>query len=324
MRALVIGGAGQDGVLVSAQLLSEGHEVISASRRRSPLSGVHSEIADIGVEGVVSSLVEKYRPDRIYFLAAYHRSSEAKDPDPADDLIGCLRLNATAFAETLGSARKHCPHSRTAYASSCRIFGVGNGSLLDETAPRIPVCAYGISKVAGMGAGELFRQEHGLFVSSAILFNHESELRTSNFVSKKLALAALRAKADSSFVVTVSSLDAVADWGSARDYCKGMTAMLEAERPGDFVLASGKLRMVRDFASEAFACVGLDWKAHVKEDPSASGGRVWRLLGDSSQLKRQTGWNPQYDFSDMVRDLVKRTEAEEQNGQRSADFHSYL
>ena len=107
MRALVIGGAGQDGVLVSAQLLSEGHEVISASRRRSQLSGVHSEIADIGVEGVVSSLVEKYRPDRIYFLAAYHRSSEAKDPDPADDLIGCLRLNAIAFAET----RSSYPHN---------------------------------------------------------------------------------------------------------------------------------------------------------------------------------------------------------------------
>ncbi|MEY3480891.1 MAG: hypothetical protein RIQ71_1666 [Verrucomicrobiota bacterium] len=324
MRSLVIGGAGQDGVLVSAQLLSEGHEVISVSRRRSPLSGVESEIADIGVEGVTSSLVEKHRPDRIYFLAAYHRSSEATDPDPADDLIGCLRLNAIALAETLGSARKHCPHSRTVYASSCRIFGEGKGSLLDETAQRTPVCAYGISKVAGMGVAEFFRQEHGLFVGSAILFNHESELRTSNFVSKKLALAALRAKADSSFVVTVGSVDALADWGSARDYCQGMTAMLEAERPGDFVLASGKLRTVRDFASEAFACVGLDWKAHVKEDPSASGGRVWRLLGDSTQLKRQTGWSPQYDFSDMVRDLVKRTEAEEANGQRSADFHSYL
>ena len=324
MRVLVIGGAGQDGVLVSAQLQSKGHEVISVSRRRSPLSGVESEIADIGVEGVASSLVKKHRPDRIYYFAAYHRSSEAKDPDPADDVIGCLRLNAIAFAETLGSARKHCPHSRTVYASSCRIFGEGNGSLLDENAPRTPVCAYGISKVAGMGTGELFRQEHGLFVSSAILFNHESELRTPNFVSKKLVLAALRAKANSSFVVTVGSLDAVADWGSARDYCKGMTAMLEAERPGDFVLASGKLRTVRDFAGEAFSCLGLDWKAHVREDPSAPRGRVWRLLGDSSQLKRQTGWNPLYDFSDMVRDLVKMTEAEEQNGQRSADFHSYL
>jgi GDPmannose 4,6-dehydratase len=324
MRALVIGGAGQDGVLVSAQLLSDEHEVISISRRPSPLSGVQSEIADIKVEGVTSSLVEKHRPDRIYFLAAYHRSSEAKDPEPADDLLGCLRLNAIAFAETLGSARKHCPHSRTVYASSCRIFGEGNGSLLDESAPRIPVCAYGISKVAGMGAAELFRQEHGLFVSSAILFNHESELRTSNFVSKKLALAALRAKADPSFIVTVGSLDAVADWGSARDYCQGMTAMLEAGQPGDFVLASGKLRTVRDFASEAFTSVGLDWKAHVKEDPAASGGRVWRLIGDSSQLKKHTGWSPHYDFSDMVRDLVKKTEAEEKNGQRSADFHSYL
>jgi len=324
MRALVIGGAGQDGVLVSAQLLSEGREVVSVSRRPSPLAGVQSEIADIEVEGVASVLVEKHRPDRIYFLAAYHRSSEGKNPDPADDLIGCLRLNAIAFAETLGAARQHCPRSRTVYASSCRIFGEGNGSLLDESAPRIPVCAYGISKVAGMGAAELFRREHGLFVSSAILFNHESELRTSNFVSKKLALAAVRAKTDPTFAVTVGALDAVADWGSARDYCRGMTAMLEAERPGDFVFASGKLRTVRDFASETFAYVGLDWKDHVKEDSTASRGRVWRLLGDSTQLKTQTGWSPQYDFTEMVRDLVKRTEAEQGNGQRSADFHSYL
>jgi GDPmannose 4,6-dehydratase len=175
-----------------------------------------------------------------------------------------------------------------------------------------------------MGAARMFRDDHGLFVASAILFNHESELRSSNFISKKLALAALRAKVDRSHSVSVGSLDAVADWGSARDYCQGMTAMLDAEQPDDFVLASGELRSVGDFAEECFNVVGLDWRNHVKSRGLPSFSRDWKLRGDASRLKCKSTWRPNHNFSDMVQDLVRRTEIEKKNGQRSSDFHSYL
>jgi GDPmannose 4,6-dehydratase len=239
-------------------------------------------------------------------------------------LIGCLRLNAIAFSETLGSARKYCPESRILYASSCRIFGEGIGALLNESAAINPVCSYGISKVAGMGSAKLFRNNHGLFVSSAILFNHESELRSSNFLSKKLALAAVRAKTNQSYTVRVSSLDAVADWGSARDYCQGMTAMLEVNKATDFVIASGELRTVRDFAEECFNVFGLNWRKHVKVETCSSPGRAWKLRGDSTLLQTRSSWRPKKSFAAMVQDLVLRTESLETYGQRSSNFHSYL
>lgn len=324
MRTLVIGGAGQDGVLISAQLLERGADVISVSRRPSPLLAVESQVADVAGAGVAADLCERYKPDAVYYLAAYHRSSEIVDPDPAEDLCGCLDVNAVAFSKVLGSVSKHCPKARVVYASSCRIFGLGDGHLLQGSEPRAPICAYGISKVAGMGAGDLFRREHGVFVSSAILFNHESELRTSNFVSKKLALAAVRAKQDPDTLVEVGSLDAVADWGSARDYCRAMTAMAEADAPGDFIVASGQLRTVAEFAEECFKCVGRDWRQHVKEKSGVLHGNVWRLRGDSGALTKATGWKPKFSFPEMVRDLVTRTEAQASDGKGPADFHSYL
>ena len=324
MRALVIGGAGQDGILISAQLLERGTEVVSVSRRPSPLSSVKSELADISGKSDAADLCERYRPDFVYFLAAYHRSSEALHPDPADDLCGCLQVNAIAFTRLLGSLTRHCPKARVVYASSCRIFGLGDGRLLNGTERPTPVCAYGISKVAGMGAGDLFRREHGLFVSSAILFNHESELRTSEFVSKKLAIAAINAKRDPGSSVEVGSLESVADWGSARDYCRAMIAMAEADAPGDFIVASGELRTVADFAEECFRCVGLDWRQHVKEKPGVLHGNVWRLRGDSKALRKATGWKPKFSFPEMVRDLIARTEAQARDGKGPADFHSYL
>jgi len=324
MRALVIGGAGQDGVLISAQLLERGADVVSVSRRPSPLSAAESKIADISEKGVAADLCERYKPDAVYYLAAYHRSSEIVDPDPAEDLCGCLKVNAVAFSKVLGSVSRHCPKARVVYASSCRIFGLGDGHLLQGAEPRAPICAYGISKVAGMGAGDLFRREDGLIVSSAILFNHESELRTSEFISKKLAIAAINAKWDPGFSVEVGSLDAVADWGSARDYCRAMIAMAEAGVPGDFIVASGELRTVADFAEECFRCVGLDWRQHVKEKPGVLHGNVWRLRGDSKALRKATGWKPKFSFPEMVRDLVARTEAQARDGKGPADFHSYL
>ncbi len=324
MRALVIGGSGQAGVLVSAQLLERGAEVVSVSRRPSPLSAVQNEIANIAGEGVPWNLCKRYKPDRVYYLAAYHRSSEAVRPSPAEDLCGCLDVNAVAFSKILGAVSMHCPEARVVYASSCRIFGLGDSHLLRETDLHAPICAYGISKVAGMGAGDLFRRELGMFVSSAILFNHESELRTSYFISKKLALAAVRAKQDRSLSVEVGSLSAVADWGSARDYCRAMVAMSDADAPGDFIVASGVLRTVAEFAEECFKCVGLDWRQHVREKTGVLRGNVWQLRGDSGALKMATGWEPKFSFSEMVRDLVERTKVQERNGKGPTDFHPYL
>lgn len=321
MRCLVIGGSGQDGVLVSAQLLAEGHRVTSVSRTISPLAAVDHLGLDVADRQAIDRLVAELRPDEIYYLAAHHRSSQDGPPPLAADIDGCLSVNATEFASLLAAVARHAPEARTVYASSSRVFGRGDGRLLDESARRIPVCPYGISKMAGMGLAELYRREQGLFVGSAILFNHESELRTPTFLSKKLALAALAARIDPTVRVTIGSLDDVADWCSARDAAAAMRGMLRASAPDDFVVASGRLHSVRDFATVCFASVGLDWSRHVLEAP-AEGHPRWRLVGDSTRLSKCTGWHPSLDFEAMVRDLVTRTARYERH--RPADFHSYL
>lgn len=321
MRCLVIGGSGQDGVLVSAQLLAEGHGVTAVSRRPSPLAAVDQRSLDVTDHAAVERLVAELVPDEIYYLAAHHRSSQDGPPPLDADIAGSLAVNASSFAAVLAAVARHAPAARTAYASSCRIFGLGDGSLVDESARRAPICAYGISKAAGMGIAELYRRERGLFVCSAILFNHESELRPAAFLSKKLALAAIAARTDPSVRVTVGSLDDVADWQSARDAAVAMRAMLRAEEADDFLVASGRLRSVRDFAAACFGAVGLDWTRHVVAAP-AEGRPRWRLVGDSTKLTSRTGWRPALEFEAMVRDLVARTDRHER--QRPADFHPYL
>jgi GDPmannose 4,6-dehydratase len=321
MRCLVIGGSGQDGVLVSAQLLAEGHRVTTVSRTGSPLEGVDDRRVDVADRAAIEALIAEIVPDEIYYLAAHHRSSQDGAPPLEADITGCLAVNAAAFAALLAAVERHAAAARTVYASSCRVYGLGNGRLIDEAGSRAPICAYGISKVAGMGIADLYRRERKLFVASAILFNHESELRPATFLSKKLALAALAARTDPGVRVTVGSLDDVADWCSARDAASALRAMLRTEGPEDFVVASGRLHTVRDFAAACFAAVGLDWTRHVVAAP-VEGRPRWRLVGDSTKLTSRTGWRPSLAFEAMVRDLVARTDRHER--QRSADFHPYL
>lgn len=321
MRCLVIGGSGQDGVLISAQLLAEGHGVTAISRRPCPVAAVDHRSIDVADHAAVARLVAEIVPDEIYFLAAHHRSSQEGPPPLDADIAGSLSVNASSFAALLAAVASHAPTARTVYASSCRIFGLGDGSLLDETARRAPVCAYGISKATGMAIADLYRRERGLFVASAILFNHESELRPASFLSKKLALAALAARTDASVRVTVGSLDDMADWQSARDATAAMRAMLRTDHARDFVVATGRGHTVRDFAAACFEAVGLDWTRHVVATP-AEGRPRWRLVGDSTTLTSETGWRPSLEFGAMVRDLVARTDRHER--QRPADFHPYL
>jgi GDPmannose 4,6-dehydratase len=321
MRCLVVGASGQDGTLLSAQLLAEGHAVTAVSRTRPLLHDLDWRRLDVVDRAAIGSLVAEIVPDELYYLAAYHRSSQDATPTLEADVAGSFSVNMTAFAGVLTAVAHHSPATRVVYASSCRVFGLGDGRLLDESAERRPVCPYGASKSAAMSIADLYRREQGLFVVSAILFNHESELRPPSFLSKKLALAALAARNDPAVTVTVGSLDDEADWGAARDFMAALRALARCEVAGDFVVASGQLRTVRDFAAASFGAVGLDWERHVRLSPVPARPR-WRLTGDSTKLSKCTGWGPTCRFEEMVADLVTRAERHER--ERSSDFHSYL
>jgi GDPmannose 4,6-dehydratase len=321
MHCLVIGGSGQDGVLVSAQLLAEGHRVTAVSRSPSVLAAVDHRSIDVTDKRSIDCLVAEVQPSQIYYLAAYHRASQEASPPLETEIDGCFEVNTLAFGALLAAVERHAPDARTLYASSSRVFGLGDGRMLDEASQHRPVCPYGLSKMAGMKLAEIYRRERGLFVSSAILFNHESELRGATFLSKKLVLGALAARSDPTLRVTVGSLEDVADWFSARDAAAAMRGIIKTDIADDFVVASGSLHSVRDFAEVCFAAVGLEWLHHVTSVP-AEGRPYWRLVGDSAKILGCTGWRPSLSFTAMVHDLITRTERYER--QRPTDFHSYL
>lgn len=320
MRCLIIGGSGQDGILISAQLLAEGHAVTAVSRRPSPLAAVDYRPGDAADRAAMRAIIADVLPDEVYYLAAHHRSSQDVGPPLEADVAGCLEINTSAFASVLATIDRVAPAARTVYASSCRVFGSGDGSLVDESTPKAPLCPYGLSKAAGMAVADVYRRDRRMHVSSAILFNHESELRPSSFLSKKLVLAAIAASRDPTIRVEVGALDDVADWGSARDYAAAMRCILHGAIPGDFVVASGEFHTVRDFAEACFGCRGLDWSRHVVSKPGDRPLR-WRLRGNSAKL-RHMGWRPSLGFADMVSNLVTRIERHER--ERPTDFHSYL
>ena len=307
MRCLVIGGSGQDGVLVSTQLLAEGHRVVSLSRQPPQLTGVEHQIADVTDHEALRSVVASVAPDEVYYLAAFHKSSAVARPPLHVEVKGSLDVNALGFHAVLSALAEINPAARTVYASSSRIFGLGDDAIFNESSPRRPVCAYGVSKVAGMGIADLYRRERGMFVSSAILFNHESELRPPSFLSKKLALAAIAARSDRSVRISVDNLDAVADWGSARDYTAALRGILRLNMCQDYVVATGELHTVRQFAECCFAAMGLDWADHVQPATIPATYPAWRLRGDASLLAATTGWRPTMTFPEMVKDLVFRT-----------------
>ena len=319
MRALVIGASGQDGILLSSQLIARGDEVVGVSRRPSPLARVTNECGDVTRPDWIEELIARHRPHRIFHLAAHHRSSATTAPADAAESDACHAVNTRSFERVLLAAARHCPEARILHASSCRVFGEGNGEPLAESTPHRPVCAYGASKAAAMEIASTHAREHGRFVASAVLFNHESELRPNDFVSKKIALAAAIGGH-----VEVGSLTAVADWSCARDLTRAMITLLDEGYPGTWVVASGVLRSVAELAQACFAAAGLDWRNHVTERPGGFTGRNWQLRGDCGKLIANTSWRPRANFEQLAADLVERTRRLTAPDFDPADHRSYL
>lgn len=305
-RILITGAAGQDGTYVARLCAARGDHVVGLSRRRASdeaFSEAHA--LDLTDGAAVRALVRDSTPDECYHFAAYHRSSHAVDVDEADEERMYLETNVVALQGLLASLRTHSPECRVLLAGSCHMFGHVASSPQNEETPMRPNSAYGITKVAALHLGRLYRERHRLFCAMAILYNHESELRGPAFVTSRLAQAAVDVRGGRASDVTVGNLDAEVDWGFAGDYARAMSLMLSAPVPNDYVVASGALHRVRDFARVAFARVGLDWQAHVRQDgsvhqPVASG--VYH--GDISRIRRDLGWSPTTSFEGLVHLMV--------------------
>ena len=307
LRAIIVGSAGQDGMLLKALLSARGYNVIGVER-----SGVVKMSGDCGESRVditnpdsVSILVSDFLPNEIYYLAAHHHSSEDNPGEEGDLFRISTQVNLTGPVAFLEAIRRNSPRTRLFYAASSHIFGTPPGSVQDENTPINPESVYGITKAAGLFACRRYRKAYDLFAAVGILYNHESSLRSVRFVSRKITAgvaAITRGRLDK---IVLGNLDATADWGFAPDYVAAMHTMLQLEHADDFVLATGKAHTLLEFVSTAFEYVGLDYRAYVETNPALVLRSMPGLLGNPAKFKAASGWRPSINFRGMVNHLVQ-------------------
>jgi GDPmannose 4,6-dehydratase len=206
----------------------------------------------------------------------------------------------------LEAVREACPGARFYQASSSEMFGKVRETPQNEQTPFYPRSPYGVAKVYGHHITVNYRESYDLFAASGILFNHESERRGLEFVTRKVTWHAAAIKLGQRDQLALGNLDAQRDWGYAKDYVEAMWLMLQQDEPQDFVIATGASNTVRRLLEIAFDEVGLPWEPHVViDDAFKRPAEVDLLVGDASKAKRELGWEPRTSFEDLIRLMVR-------------------
>lgn len=312
--ALIIGAGGQDGQLLGHLLLDRGY-VVRGWTRTAVTTPVPFECAVIDLLDAASieNELRTLAADEIYYLAAFHHATEdSVAVSPAELLQRSFDVHVNGLLNVLRAMANVRVSSRLFYAASSHVFGAPTGGMQDERTPFQAQSAYGISKAAGVQCCRFYREQEGVFAAAGFLFNHESSLRRPSFLSQKIVRGAWRARSESDFKLILGDLDARVDWGYAPDYVDAMSRILQLPQPDDFVIASGELHTVREFAEIAFRAVGLDWRRHVIPDPALLRKSSQTLCGDAAKLRAATGWSATIRFEEMVRTLIREADLNRQ------------
>lgn len=301
-RALITGPGGQDGWYLTELLLADGYEVFGLRRPNSttPLPpGLTPLDGDLADSEAVDHALAAAAPDEVYNLAGLSSVAQSwRQPATAAE------INGVAVLRLLDAARRSGRDVRVVQAGSAEIFGTA-AAPQNERTPIAPTTPYGAAKALGQHAVSVYRAT-GMFVSSAILYNHESPRRTMQFVTRKITSAVARIARGSSEPLVLGNLSARRDWGHARDYVRAMTLIVRHGTPDDFVIATGVAHSVADFVAAAFMHVGIeDWQSHVRTDdrltrPTDPG----ELRGDPSRARELLGWKAETSFKNMIAEMV--------------------
>ncbi|MES2510149.1 MAG: GDP-mannose 4,6-dehydratase [Pseudomonadota bacterium] len=307
--ALITGITGQDGGYMAELLLKKGYRVVGAVRdpidatqRLLPTLSGHIELVkwDMHSSSAMSQVLASVKPTEFYNFAAYSSGAGMYD-----DPVGMIEVNGLAVVRTLEAIRLVDGGIRFCQASSREVFGEALESPQSELTQRHPRSPYGAAKSLADTMIEIYRQRHGIFASSAILFNHESPRRGMSFVTRKITYEAARIKRGLARELYLGNLDAQRDWGFAGDYVQAMWLMLQQSSPGDFVVCTGKAHSVRDFCEYAFGHLDLDYKNYVKEDEASfRRAEPVLLVGSALKAERELGWFPEIGFRKLVEDMV--------------------
>ena len=335
-KALITGVTGQDGAYLAELLLSKGYEVHGIKRRASSFNTeridhlyqdpheknvrLHLHYGDLTDATNLLRIVQMVRPDEIYNLAAQSHvavSFETPEYTANSDALGTLRL--LEAIRILGLQQT----TRFYQASTSEMYGKVLETPQSEKTPFYPRSPYGAAKVYAYWITVNYREAYGMFACNGILFNHESPIRGETFVTRKITRALARIREGLDECLYLGNLDALRDWGHARDYVKAQWLVLQHDKPDDFVIATGKQYSVRQFVEAAAARLDMPvaWRGQgvAEEGVERGTGRVIvridkryfrpteveTLLGDASKARVQLGWQPEIGFDELVRDMVE-------------------
>jgi len=311
LAVLVTGANGQDGQYLVKRLVDDGatvhglcHSDAGARALTAEFPGVVAHVADIDDTAAISALVRETRPQQIINLAGNTSVERSwKFPTETADVLGIGPVRLLEAAWNL--QEETGVEVRMLQASSAEIFGDTDVVPQNELTPRIPVTPYGAAKSFAHEMVGVYRAR-GMFASSAILYNHESPRRPESFVARKISREAARIALGLADTITLGNIDVSRDWGYAPDYVDAMLAIIGADEPGDFVVATGVAHSVRQFVETAFAYLGIEgWENHVVIDPALyRPADPKKLVGDPTRLK-SLGWSPSVDFEQLVHIMVE-------------------
>jgi GDPmannose 4,6-dehydratase len=313
-KALITGITGQDGSYLAEHLLRLGYEVHGIVRRAALedqrnrlgrllpfVDKIHLHAASMESYPSLFQVISQHDFEECYHLAAQSFVAES-----FADGFSTMNTNVSGTHYMLEALRSVRPQCKFYFAGSSEMFGKVHETPQKESTWFHPRSPYGISKVAGFYLTMNYREAHGMFCCSGILFNHESTRRGFEFVTRKITSTVARIKRLQATELRLGNLEAKRDWGHAADYVRAMHLMLQQPKPDDYVVATGETHSVREFCELAFAAADLDYRKYVKLDQQFfRPAEVELLLGDASKARHLLGWEPTYSFQRLVTEMVQ-------------------
>ena len=308
-RALITGITGMDGSHLADFLLDKGYEVFGMERRTSTKNRVNTShlenkitflMGDLTDQSSLFRVLEQSDPDEVYNLASQSFVKESwNTPEQSADATGVGTLRMLEAIRTSGKSPKFYQ------ASTSEMYGKME-DLANEDTKFYPRSPYGVAKLYAHWISVNYRESYDMFNVCGLLFNHESERRGREFVTRKITDGVARIQLGLEDYVTLGNLDVKRDWGYAPDYVEAMWMMLQQDTPQNYVIATGEYHTLEDFLDMAFQHIGIiDWSKYVKQDERyMRPADVYYLRGDSTRAKNELGWEPKTSFEDMVSKMV--------------------